>query len=458
MNKITPIEYFHKNRERMLEELKELLRIPSVSAQPSYKDDVKRCADWLINHCKKIGLIAEKRETEGNPLVLARTPGYKEAKYRYLVYGHYDVQPPEPLELWTKTKNPFSPVIADGNIYGRGTADDKAQLFMHLKAVECFLATGTPLPCGISFLFEGEEEIGSPSLGTFLKRHSDDLPCDLIIISDTGMPALNCPAVTCGLRGVLALEVTLTGPNRDLHSGIHGGAVQNPAHVLCSMIAALHDQDGKVTIPGFYDHVSEVTEFERKQFQNLPYNDEEYKKDLGVEQLFGEKGYTSTERRTARPTLEVNGLTSGYQGQGGKTIVPSIASAKITCRTVPNQNAKELQDKVCSYLEQVCPKTVSIQIEREQAGDAYLIDPAGKSVSAALRALEKAFGCKATIMREGGSIPIVVDFKNYLKADSLLIGLSLPDDNAHSPNEKFSLECFDKGIETSIYLWNELVS
>ena len=224
------------------------------------------------------------------------------------------------------------------------------------------------------------------------------------------------------------------------------------------MIAALHDQDGKVTIPGFYDHVSEVTEFERKQFQNLPYNDEEYKKDLGVEQLFGEKGYTSTERRTARPTLEVNGLTSGYQGQGGKTIVPSIASAKITCRTVPNQNAKELQDKVCSYLEQVCPKTVSIQIEREQAGDAYLIDPAGKSVSAALRALEKAFGCRATIMREGGSIPIVVDFKNYLKADSLLIGMSLPDDNAHSPNEKFSLECFDKGIETSIYLWNELVS
>ena len=266
MNKITPIEYFHKNRERMLEELKELLRIPSVSAQPSYKDDVKRCADWLINHCKKIGLIAEKRETEGNPLVLARTPGYKEAKYRYLVYGHYDVQPPEPLELWTKTKNPFSPVIADGNIYGRGTADDKAQLFMHLKAVECFLATGTPLPCGISFLFEGEEEIGSRSLETFLQKHAEDLSCDLVIISDTGMPALNCPAVTCGLRGVLALEVTLTGPNRDLHSGIHGGAVQNPAHVLCSMIAALHDQDGKVTVPGFYDEVCNLTEFEKKQF------------------------------------------------------------------------------------------------------------------------------------------------------------------------------------------------
>lgn len=451
---MTPIEYYMANRERMLEELKELLRIPSISAQAEYKQDVQRCAQWLANHCAKLGMDAKVRATDGNPIVVAHLKIGVNLP-TYLVYGHYDVQPVEPLEGWTKTK-PFEPTIADGNIYGRGTSDDKGQLFMHLKAVESILQSGNKLPCNLTFLFEGEEEVGSTSLPKFLEENKDELACEAVIVSDTGMPGLKCPALTYALRGVLGVEVILTGPNRDLHSGIHGGAVQNPAHVLCSMIASLHDENGRVTVPGFYDGVEELTEHEREEFKRLPFSEKDYAKDLDVQELFGEKSYSSIERRSARPTLEVNGLTSGYQGEGGKTIIPSVASAKITCRIVPNQSALTVRDKLCAHLRAICPKTVSMKIVNGQAGDAYLIAPEGKKVTAALRALKKAFDIDPTIMREGGSIPITIDFKRILGADTLLLGFSLPDDNAHSPNEKFCLECFDKGVATGIYIWDEL--
>jgi acetylornithine deacetylase/succinyl-diaminopimelate desuccinylase-like protein len=454
---MTPLEYFKANRVRMLEELKDLLRIPSVSAQPEHKADVEKCAQWLVDHCKSIGLTAELRKTAGNPIVIARTPNFDKAtKDTYNVYGHYDVQPVEPLNEWTKTKDPFEPVIADGNIYGRGTSDDKGQLFMHLKAVECYLKTGTPLPFNITFMFEGEEEVGSTNLAQFLTDNAEEFKCRAMVVSDTGMPALDCPAMTYALRGIISLEIYLKGPKQDLHSGIHGGAVQNPAHVLCSMIASLHDAQGRVTIPGFYDEVDDLTDYEREQFKRLPYDDESYKATLQLKELFGEEGYTTVERRSARPTLEVNGLTSGYQGEGGKTIVPSTASAKVTCRLVPNQKAKQMMDKVCAHLEAICPKTVIMKIVRGQEGDPYIIQPNSKPAQAALKALKRAFGCEPTVMREGGSIPITIEFKRKLGAETLLLGLSLPDDNAHSPNEKFCLECFDKGVATSIYLWEEL--
>lgn len=441
----------------MLEELKEFLRIPSVSAQPEHKEDMHRCAKWLCNHCKEIGLDTKIHQTKGHPIVVARTP-HNASKLTYMVYGHYDVQPVEPLEGWTKTKNPFEPVVADGNIYGRGTADDKGQLFTHLKAVECILKTGSELPFNLIFLMEGEEEIGSENLGQFLESHAEELRCEAVVISDTGMPSISCPAVTYALRGVLALEVILTGPDRDLHSGIHGGAVHNPAHVLCSMLASLHDPQGRVTVPGFYNEVENLTNYEREQFQKLPFSDESYKESLSLKELFGEEGYTTIERRSSRPTLEVNGLTSGYQGTGSKTIIPSVASAKITCRLVPNQKAEVIMERVSKHLKNICPASASIEIMHGHGGDPYIVDPTSSKVQAALRALQRAFKAEPTIMREGGSIPITIEFKRKLNADALLIGFSLPDDNAHSPNEKFSLECFDKGVATSVYLWEELSS
>ena len=450
-----PLEYFKKYRERMLEELKEFLRIPSVSAQPEHKEDMQRCAEWLSNHCKAIGLNAEIHQTKGHPIVLARTP-HNVSKRSYMVYGHYDVQPVEPLEGWTKTTNPFEPVVKDGNIYGRGTSDDKGQLFTHLKAIECILKTGSELPFNIVFLMEGEEEIGSESLSQFLEDHADDLRCEAVVISDTGMPAITCPAVSYALRGVLAFEIFLTGPDRDLHSGIHGGGVHNPAHALCSLLSSLHDSQGRVTIPGFYDEVEPLSPYEREQFKKLPHNDESYKKSLNLEELYGEEGYTTVERRSCRPTLEINGLTSGYQGTGSKTIVPSVASAKITRRIVPHQKADVIMDRVCKYIESICPPTVSIKIVRGHGGDPYIVEPDSPKVQASLRALGRAFEQEPTIMREGGSIPITMEFKRKLGADALLIGLSLPDDNAHSPNEKFCLECFDKGVVTSVHLWEEL--
>ncbi len=449
------LDYLKRNQTRFVAELCELIRFPSVSAQPQYKKNLRACAEWIVQHCRQIGLEAMLRPTAGNPIVVAKTPREKNSRRpHYVVYGHYDVQPPEPLDLWTSP--PFEPRIAGRNLFARGSTDNKGQFFAHLKAVEAYLKTGTPLPCDLTFVIEGEEEVGSESLSVFLKKNRRELECEAIVISDTGMPSPKHPALGYSLRGIMAFEITLHGPARDLHSGGFGGAVDNPAMALSQMLGRLRDQHGRITIPGFYDGVAKLSAYERKEYARLPGTDAELQKMIGVKKLFGERGFTSSEQRSARPTFEINGLTSGYQGEGSKTIIPSWARAKITCRLVPNQKPEHIRKAVIAHLKKICPPTVRLEIEAGHGAEAYLVSPTGKQAQAALRALEKAFGHKPVLMREGGSIPIVNEFKKILGADSLLLGLGLPDANAHSPNEKFSLDCFANGQRMSAFLWQEL--
>jgi len=448
------IDYLRKNQRRFIEELTEYLRFPSVSAQPAHQKDMLACANWLADHCRQIGLEAEVRSTKGHPIVVAKTPARPGRRPRYLVYGHYDVQPPEPFELWKSP--PFEAKIVGRRLFARGSADNKGQNLAHLKAVEAFLKTGTDLPCDLTFVIEGEEEVGSKHLADFLKSHRKELACDAVVISDTGMPAKNLPALTYALRGIVACEVTLRGPSRDLHSGIFGGAVDNPAMALCQLLAKLRDANGKIAIPGFYDDVLPLTAFERKQLARLPGSDREFQKFLGVPKLFGERGFTSTEQRSARPTLEINGLTSGYQGEGSKTIVPAWARAKLTFRLVPNQSPAKIVAAISRQLKKLCPPTVRLEIEAGHGAEPYLMSPTSTEAKAALRALKLAFGREPVLLREGGSIPIVNDFKKHLGADTVLLGLALPEANAHSPNESFDLDCFARGQEMSAYLWNEM--
>jgi acetylornithine deacetylase/succinyl-diaminopimelate desuccinylase-like protein len=372
----------------------------------------------------------------------------------FLVYGHYDVQPPEPFELWQSP--PFEPRIEGRSLFARGSCDNKGQNLAHMKAVEAYLKTGTELPCDITFVIEGEEEVGSKSLASFLKANQDELQCDAIVISDTGMPDRNHPALTYALRGIAAFEITLHGPARDLHSGIFGGTVDNPAMALCQMLAQLRDKNGRVAVPGFYNDVEKLSAYERKEAKRFPLNMRDYQKLVGVPKLFGEKGFNPIEQRSARPTLEINGLTSGYQGEGSKTIVPSWARVKITTRLVPNQNPDKIIKLVKKHLARICPPTVRLEVQAGHGADPYIVSPKSAQAQAALRALESAFGRKPMLMREGGSIPIVNVFKKILGVDALLMGLALPDDNPHAPNEKFDLGCFEKGQLMSAYLWREL--
>ena len=450
------LDYLKQNQKRFLAEFFEYLRFPSVSAQSKHNKDLVACAQWLANHCQQIGLEAKIHGTAGHPILVAKTPRVKSKTKRphYMVYGHYDVQPPEPLDLW-KTP-PFEPRIDGRNLFARGSTDNKGQNFAHLKAVEAYLKTGTPLPCDLTFVIEGEEEVGSKSLSGFLTRHRAELACDAVIISDTGMPSPKHPALTYALRGIIAFEITLRGPARDLHSGIFGGAVENPAMALARLLAKVHDADGRITIPGFYDGIEPLSKLERAQAARYPLKDADLNKLLGTPKLFGERGFTATEQRSARPTFEINGLTSGYQGEGSKTIVPSWARAKITCRLVPHQSPAKVRKVVLAYLKKICPPTVKLEINAGHGAEAYLVSPTGQQAQAALRALKKAFNAEPILMREGGSIPIVNEFKKILGADSLLLGLGLPDDNAHSPNEKFNLDCFENGQRMSAYLWQEL--
>jgi acetylornithine deacetylase/succinyl-diaminopimelate desuccinylase-like protein len=454
------LDYLKQNQARFLAELCELLRFPSVSAQPQHKKDLRACAEWLVQHCRQIGLEAKICPTAGHPIVLAKTPGLaapkrsKGGRPHYMVYGHYDVQPPEPLDLWTSP--PFEPRIAGRSLFARGSTDNKGQFFAHLKAVEAYLKTGTPLPCDLTFVLEGEEEVGSANLAKFLKTHRAELKCDVIVVSDTGMPDVDHPALTYALRGIIAFEITLRGPSRDLHSGIFGGAVDNPAMALSQLLGRLRDKHGRIAIPGFYDDVAPLTAFERREFSRLPTDDIALQKLLGVKKLFGERGFTPTEQRSARPTFEINGLTSGYQGEGSKTIVPAWARAKITCRLVPDQKPARIRKVVCDHLKKICPPSVRMEIKAGHGAEAYLVSPTSPQAQAALRALGQAFNRKPVLMREGGSIPIVNDFKKVLGADTLLLGLGLPEDNAHSPNEKFDLDCFENGQRMSALLWQEL--
>jgi acetylornithine deacetylase/succinyl-diaminopimelate desuccinylase-like protein len=374
----------------------------------------------------------------------------------YLVYGHYDVQPPEPFELWSSP--PFEPRIVGRRLYARGSSDNKGQHFAHLKAVEAYLRTGEPPPCSLTFLIEGEEEVGSRSLSGFLQRHRAELKCDAVIISDTGMPDLKYPALTYALRGIAAAEIEIHGPSRDLHSGIYGGSVDNPAMALCQLLAQLRDRRGRIAVPGFYDEVTRLSAYERRQLKRLPHNDSEYRRFLGVPRLWGEKGYTTWERRAARPTLEINGLTSGYQGEGSKTIVPAWASAKLTLRLVPNQDPRRVTRLLVGHLRRLCPPTVRLVVRSGHGAEPYRISPTSPLAQAGLAALRKAFRREPVLMREGGSIPIVTEFRRILGAESLLLGLALPDANAHSPNESFHLNAFAAGMRMSAFLWQELAA
>lgn len=452
------IDYLKQNQARFVEELCQYVRFASVSAQPQHAADMKACGEWLVEHCRGIGLEARLCATSGHPIVLAKTPAQNGngGRPHFVVYGHYDVQPPEPFDLWKSP--PFEPRIEGRSLFARGACDNKGQNLAHLKAIEAYLKTGTELPCDITFVIEGEEEVGSKSLAGFLKDNRQELGCRAIVISDTGMPARGQPALTYALRGIAAFEVTLHGPSRDLHSGIFGGTVDNPAMALCQLLAQLRDKKGRVAIPGFYDEVEPLSAYERKSAKRLAVNEKQYAKFLGVPKLFGETGYSPVEQRSARPTLEINGLTSGYQGEGNKTIVPAWARAKITMRLVPNQNPGRITKLVTAYLKKICPPTVRMQIDAGHGAEPYLVSPTSPQAQAALRALKFAFETEPVLMREGGSIPIVNDFKKILRADSLMLGLALPDDNAHSPNEKFDLDCFAKGQLMGAFLWRELFS
>jgi len=364
------------------------------------------------------------------------------------------VQPPDPLELWTSP--PFEPRRVGRNVYARGISDNKGQHLAHINAVEAWLKTGHELPCNVTFLVEGEEEVGSKALYGFLPEHAKDLACRALVVSDTEIPSMKHPALCYSLRGLAPLEIRLDGPDRDLHSGLFGGAVDNPAMVLCQMLGQLRDKRGRIAIPGFYDDVVKLSAYERKQMAKVPFDEKKFRKSVGVGALFGEAGYTPDEQRAARPTFEINGLTSGYQGEGGKTIVPSWASAKITMRLVPDQDPKKVIALVKKHLKAVCPPTVKLTITEGQGGAPYMVDPTGALAQACMRAAKAGFGRECVLVRGGGSIPIIAAFKQHLKADTFMLGLALPDDNAHSPDEKFSLDAYMAGMKTSAHLWPEL--
>ncbi len=447
------LDYLQANQARFVEELCDYVRFPSVSAQPQHQKDMQACAEWLVAHCQQIGLEARVCITEGHPIVLAKTPR-RRGRRHFMVYGHYDVQPPEPFDLW-KTP-PFEPTRVGRSLFGRGASDNKGQHLAHLKAVEAHLKTGTELPCDLTFVIEGEEEVGSNSLATFLRQRRAELACDAVVVSDTSIPSPKLPALTYALRGIIGFEVTLRGPSRDLHSGLFGGSVENPAIALCRLLGKVHHANGRIAIPGVYDGVEKLTAYERKQMARIPFNAAQYRKFLGVPQLFGERGFSTDEQRTARPTFEINGLTSGYQGEGSKTIVPAWARAKITMRLVPNQSPEKVRKAAAAFLKQHCPPTMRIEVSGGHGAEAYMVSPQSPDAQAALRALRQAFGHEPVLLREGGSIPIVNQFKKILGADTLLLGLALPDDNAHSPNEKLDLGVFANGQRMSALLWQEL--
>ncbi|MDR3716497.1 MAG: dipeptidase [Puia sp.] len=441
-------EYLDKNKDRFLEELLELLRIPSVSARSEHKPDMQKCAEAVKQRLLDAGVDkAEIYATEGHPVVYAEKIG-DPSRPTVLVYGHYDVQPPDPLELWHS--GPFDPVIKDGKIYARGSADDKGQFYMHVKAFEIMVRTGT-LPTNVKFIIEGEEEIGSPNLAKFVTSHRDLLKADVILISDTAMLSLETPSIDIGVRGLSYIEVEVTGANRDLHSGVYGGAVANPITILAQMIASCHDANNHITIPGFYDGVVEATPAERKLMAAAPYDEAAYKKDLGVEELWGEKGYTTNERTGIRPTLELNGIWGGYTGEGAKTVLPSRATAKISARLVPNQSAGVITEKLLNYFKKIAPASVTVRAEEHHGGEPYMTPIDSKAYRAAASAIEAVFHKAPIPVRGGGSIPICALFEKELGIKIVFMGFGLDSDNLHSPNEKFGLVNFYKGIETIPY-------
>jgi len=438
-------DYQDKNKDRFLHELITLLRIPSVSARSEHKPDMQKCAEAVCKSLLDAG--ADKAEiypTDGHPIVYGEKI-IDASKPTILVYGHYDVQPADPLELWHS--GPFDPVIKEGRLYARGSADDKGQVYMHVKAFETMVRTGT-LTCNVKFIIEGEEEIGSPSLGKFVEKHTALLKSDVVLISDTSMLSMEDPSIDVGLRGLTYIEVAVTGPDRDLHSGVYGGAVANPITILARMIASCHDADNHITIPGFYDDVQEVSPAERAELARAPFDEAAYKKDLGIQELWGETGYSTHERTGIRPTFEVNGIWGGYTGEGAKTVLPSKAFAKISCRLVPNQTSAGIIRLLLDHLQKIAPPYITVEAHEHHAGDPYVTPVDSIPYKAAARAVEATFGKAPIPLRGGGSIPITSLFEKSLGVKVILLGFGLDSDNLHSPNEKFDLFNFYKGIET----------
>ena len=456
----TTQDYIQQNKERFLEELKDLLRIASISADPAYKTEVLNCADAVAKHLKNAGADqVEICQTKGYPVVYGEKIIDKNLP-TVLVYGHYDVQPADPLELWES--GPFEPVVKktelhpEGAIFARGSADDKGQFFMHVKAFEAMMQTNS-LTCNIKFIIEGEEEVGSISLADFLEENKEKLACDVILISDTHIYSNEQPTVTTGLRGLSYMEVEVEGPNRDLHSGLYGGAVPNPIDVLAEMIAKLHDENGKITIDGFYDNVEIVSAEDRAEMNKLKDNPEEFKKSIGLNGVEGETGYTTLERTSIRPTLDVNGIWGGYIGEGAKTVIPSKAFAKISMRLVPYQTDEEITEKFTQYFKKIAPASVKVKVTPHHGGMPYVLQSNTKEFLAAKKAMEKAFGKEVLPYRSGGSIPITSLFEKILGAKSVLMGFGLDSDAIHSPNEHYGLFNFYKGIESIPYFFEYYV-
>jgi acetylornithine deacetylase/succinyl-diaminopimelate desuccinylase-like protein len=426
----------------------ELLRIPSISAKTERKDDMRKCAELVKQRLLDSGADkAEVMDTDGHPVVFGEKI-IDPNKPTVLVYGHYDVQPPEPLELWHS--GPFEPVIKDGKVYARGSADDKGQFYMHVKALETMTKTNS-METNIKFLIEGEEEVGSPNLGKFVAAHKDLLKADVILISDSAMISMENPSLDIGVRGLSYIEVEVTGPNRDLHSGTYGGAVANPAVILSKMIASIHDENNHITIPGFYDDVVEATKEERDLMSKAPFSEDEYKKDLGVKELWGEKGFATNERTGIRPTIEVNGIWGGYTGEGAKTVLPSKATAKISARLVPNQNSRKITDMLLAHFKKIAPPFVTVNAFEHHGGEPYMTPIDSKGYQAASKAIQTTFGKTPIPVRGGGSIPICSILEKELGIKIVFMGFGLDNDNLHSPNEKFNLENYYKGIETIPY-------
>ncbi|HET9747018.1 MAG TPA: dipeptidase [Chitinophagaceae bacterium] len=441
-------DYQQKNKDRFLNELLELLRIPSVSARSEHKTDMMKCAEAVKQRLLEAG--ADKAEvfpTSGHPVVYGEKI-FDPKKPTVLVYGHYDVQPPDPLDLWHSP--PFEPVIKDGKIFARGSCDDKGQFYMHIKALETMVNTNS-LFTNIKFCIEGEEEVGSAHLAEFVTKNKDLLKADVILISDSAMLSLENPSIDIGVRGLSYIEVEVTGPNRDLHSGVYGGAVANPITVLARMIASLHDENNHITIPGFYDDVVEATPEEREKMSAVPYDEKEFKEDLGVKELWGEKGFTTNERTGIRPTIELNGIWGGYTGEGSKTVLPAKVFAKISARLVPNQDSRKITDLLINHLKKIAPPYVTVKARPHHGGEPYMTPIDSKAYKAAAAAIKDTFGKEPIPVRGGGSIPICSLFEQELGIKIVFMGFGLDSDNLHSPNEKFNLENFYKGIETIPY-------
>jgi acetylornithine deacetylase/succinyl-diaminopimelate desuccinylase-like protein len=448
------IDFINVNRDRYLEELKALLAIPSISALPEHADDVRRCAEWCADEMRRIGMQNVRLiDTPGNPVVYGDWLGAPGAP-TVLFYGHYDVQPVDPIELWESP--PFTATIRDGEIYARGSADDKGQVFMHFKAIEAHMKKAGRLPVNMKIILEGEEEVGSVNLDDFIKAHKAELRADVVVISDSPMFARGVPSICYGLRGLVYFQIDLRGSSTDLHSGSFGGAVANPAMVLAQILAQMKDRGGRIKIPGFYDDVVPLQEEERNAWASLPFNEKKYKQDFGIPKIYGESDYTTLERTWARPTFEVNGLLSGFTGEGAKTVLPAVAMAKVSMRLVPNQDPDKIAKQFEEYVKRTAPKTVELTVRRMHGGKPWMTSYDNPYVQAAGRAIEKGFGQPPVFTREGGSIPVVSTFQEELGLPSVLFGVGLPDENAHAPNEKLDVANFHNGIIASAILYDEI--